>query len=39
MHGEGTRTEYRLLREAGLTDAQLAQANRALAERFVRRDS
>lgn len=39
MHGEGTRTEYRLLREAGLTDAQLAEANRALAERFVRRDS
>lgn len=37
LHGEGTRTEYRLLREAGLTDEQLAQANRALAERFVRR--
>ena len=36
-HGEGTQTEYRLLREAGLTDEQLAQANRALAERFVRR--
>ncbi len=37
MHGKGTRTEYRLLREAGLTDEQLAEANRALAERFVRR--
>ena len=37
MHGAGTETEYRLLRSAGLTDAQLEKANRALAERFTRR--
>ena len=36
-HGAGTETEYRLLRAAGLTDAQIESANRALAERFVRR--
>ena len=36
-HGAGTQTEYRLLRDAGLTDAQLLHANRALAERFIRR--
>ena len=36
-HGPGTQTEYRLLGDAGLTDAQLETANRALAERFVRR--
>lgn len=35
-HGAGTRTEYRLLRAAGLTDAQIENANRALAERFQR---
>ena len=35
-HGAGTETEYRLLRSAGLTDAQLECANRALAERFRR---
>ena len=36
-HGAGTRTEYRLLHAAGLTDAQIENANRALAERFQRR--
>ena len=36
-HGAGTETEYRLLRSAGLTEAQIEKANRALAERFVRR--
>ena len=35
-HGEGTRTEYRLLRAAGLTETQIDQANRALAARFRR---
>ena len=35
-HGAGTKTEYRLLRAAGLTDAQIETANRALAERFQR---
>ena len=36
-HGAGTEAEYRLLRAAGLTDAAIEAANRALAERFVRR--
>lgn len=36
-HGAGTETEYRLLRSAGLTDAQIMRANRALEARFVRR--
>lgn len=36
-HGAGTRTEYRLLHAAGLTDAQIENASRALAERFQRR--
>ena len=36
-HGAGTGTEYALLRAAGLTDAALEAANRALAERFTRR--
>ena len=36
-HGEGTEREYRFLRAAGLTEAQIARANRALAERFIRR--
>lgn len=36
-HGVGTETEYVLLRRAGLTDAQIENANRALATRFVRR--
>ena len=35
-HGAGTETEYGLLYAAGLTDRQLEQANRALAERFRR---
>ena len=35
-HGQGTETEYRLLRSAGLTEMQLESANRALAARFVR---
>jgi hypothetical protein len=35
-HGPGTQTEYRLLHEAGLSDARIEAANRALAERFVR---
>ncbi len=35
-HGAGTAAEYRLLRAAGLADAQIEAANRALAERFQR---
>jgi hypothetical protein len=35
-HGAGTETEYRLLRAAGLTGAQIEAANRAVAERFAR---
>ena len=35
-HGPGTETEYRFLRAAGLTETQIEDANRALAERFVR---
>ena len=36
-HGAGTETEYALLRSAGLTEAQIENANRALEARFVRR--
>ncbi len=36
-HGAGTETEYRLLFSAGLTERQIEEANRALAERFTRR--
>ena len=36
-HGAGTAAEYRLLRDAGLTDETIEQANRALTERFCRK--
>jgi imidazolonepropionase-like amidohydrolase len=36
-HGQGTETEYRLLRAAGVTETRLETANRALAERFQRK--
>ena len=35
-HGAGTQTEYALLRRAGAADADIENANRALAARFVR---
>lgn len=35
-HGEGARTEYRLLRSAGVTDEALQKANETLAARFRR---
>ncbi len=38
-HGTGTATEYRLLRGAGLSEPALERANRALAERFTRRQT